>query len=483
MKRRHFIAALGTAPLLAAAATGPRPNLLLIVADDMRFDQLAHMGHPYIQTPNLDRLAKEGARFTNAYAPTPLCGPVRASILTGRMASVHGRRDNFNYPPTMEPYFPESFHDQGYRTAMIGKFYEGAAVEKKVKDGVYDFWFKNVGPDFSAFEGTSAKERSEFHKAHLYYDQVYQVGRTSTVVKGHQTDVLFEQAAEFAGSEPNKPFLVFMSPFAPHAPFNPSLRRKGNHAGKGIPPRGNIENGVGYMTPARTRQFAEMHERTCEMVEDIDDGVGRILETLEKTGQLDNTILVFTSDNGVVLGEHGFGWKRHPWEESIKVPLLVRYPKAVQPGTVCDAVVSLADLFPSCAEWAGIALPDDPLRYGKSWAPLLAGAQTQLREATLVMQYEEGLEDDESHVPEHLEWVSLRAADGWKLIRYRTGPPANMRPDYGKTFLFNLNDDPLEMKNLAANPEYQAILRRMNARLVDELKQNQVEAAWLQTKP
>jgi N-acetylglucosamine-6-sulfatase len=394
---------------------------------------------------------------------------------------VHGRLDNFTYPEKLIPYLPASFREQGYRTAMLGKFYEGPAVEKAVQDSAYDLWFKNVGPDHSKFEGErGTREYAKFREAHLYYDQAYEVGDETKVVTGHQTDVLFEQAANFAKGDSDQPFMIFLSPFAPHAPFNPSKRRTGKYAGKGIPPRGNQEFGMGYMTPAWVEKFGAIHERTCEMIEDIDEGVGRIFLTLEKTGQLDNTIIIFTSDNGVVHGEHGFGWKRHPWQEAIKVPLLIRYPKAVKPGTVVDADVSLTDLFPTCADFAGVALPTDDLRYGKSIVPLLAEKQKQIRDTTLIMQYEEGIKGQDGHLPE-LAWISLITSKGWKLIRYRVGPPDNMRPDYGKTFLFNLNDDPLEKKNLAQNPEYASVLGTVNTRLIAELKGNQEESAWLRS--
>jgi N-acetylglucosamine-6-sulfatase len=469
--------------VLATANPQDRPNILIIMTDDMRYDLMTHEGHPYIQTPNLDRLAAEGMRFTQAYASTPLCGPCRMSIFSGQLPSVHRRLDNFCYPDDYPVYFPADFHQQGYRTALIGKYYEGSLFEKKVQNTVYDFWFKNAGPDFSSYTGKTAKERSAFYNAHLYYDQRYEVGNERKVIKGHQTDILFDQAAQFAVRNPERPFMAFVSPFAPHGPFNPTLRRKGKYAGKGIWMKDNVEFGVGYMSPSRVRHLQEVYERNCEMVEDIDEGVGKLLQALEESSQLDNTVIVFTSDNGVMFGEHGFGWKRHPWQEAVKVPLLIRYPKAVKAGSVCDAAVTLTDLFPTCAELAGVGLPEDPLRYAKSLVPLMAGKVDSIRPETLLLQYEKGIKGQDDHYPENLEWVSLVRSDGWKAVRYRTGPPDNMRPDYGKTFLFNLNKDPLEMNNLADNSEYRELMHDMNRRLAGELAANKVEAEWLNEKP
>ena len=212
-----------------------RPNILLIIADDMRYDLMTHEGHPYIQTPNLDRLAAEGVRFTQAYASSPLCGPSRMSLLSGQLPPVHDRLDNFYYPQDYKVYFPTDFHNQGYRTALIGKYYEGSRFEKKVKHAAYDFWFVNGDADMSGFTGEKrSPEYMKYRDQHLYYDQEYDVGDETKVVKGHQTDILFDQAAKYAVQNPAQPFFAFVSPFAPHAPFNPTLRRKGKYTGKEI---------------------------------------------------------------------------------------------------------------------------------------------------------------------------------------------------------------------------------------------------------
>ena len=233
------------------------------------------------------------------------------------------------------------------------------------------------------------------------------------------------------------------------------------------------------MTPVRVKEMQAVYVRNCEMVEDIDEGVGNVLQALEKSGQLDNTIIIFTSDNGVMFGEHGFGWKRHPWQESVRLPLMIRYPKGIKPGTVCNAAVVLADILPTCAEWCGVKLPDDPLCYGKSLVPVLTGAATEVRRDTLLMQYEKGIQGQVDLRPENIEWVSLVRDDGWKLIRYRVGPPQDMRPDYGKTFLFNLKNDPLEMHNLAGNPENKALIEEMKKTTAAELELNKAKADWL----
>jgi len=477
MKMKTVATFILLASVWLGIARADRPNILIIMTDDMRFDQMAHMGHPYIQTPNLDRLAAEGMRFTQAYASSPLCGPSRMSIFSAQLPPVHRRIDNAFYPDDYAVYLPMDFKQQGYRTALIGKYYEGKQFEKKVRDSVWDFWFKNGGPDFSTYTGSTAKERTDFYREHLYYDQEYEVGHETMVIKGHQTDILFDQASQFTARYMEQPFFAFVSPFAPHLPFNPSKRRLGKYTGKGIPKADNLEFGVGYMKPARTASMTEVYERTCEMIEDVDEGVGRLLQALETSGQLDHTVIIFTSDNGVMFGEHGFGWKRHPWQESVKVPLLIRYPNQVKAGTVCDVPVTLADLLPTCAELTDVALEEDANRYGKSLVPLLTGRKTTVRDATLLLQYNNGVEAKEDLLSEDLEWVALVDSRGWKLIRYRTHPPENMRPDYGDTFLFNLNADPLEMKNLASShPE---IVMELKKKLAAELADGNAKADWL----
>ena len=474
-----FLVTFASASLCSASAE--RPNVLVVMVDDMRFDQMTHMAHPYIQTVHLDRLASEGVRFTNAYVPSPLCGPSRASLLTGRYPSVHGRFDNATYPEALSPYLPASFHDQGYRTAMIGKFYEGPGMEESVKSGVYDLWIKNMGPDASQFKGDrSSKAFRQFRDEHLYYDQIYEVGNSKQVIKGHQTDILFDRAVQFMVEDSNRPFMVFLTPFAPHAPFNPTLRRKGKYSGKGIPLRPNVELGVGYMTESRTRQMQEAYERSCEMIEDVDEGIGKVLNALDKKGVLNDTIIVFTSDNGVLFGEHGFGWKRHPWEEAVKIPLLIRYPRAFKPDSVNEDLVSISDIFVTSADLCKVELPPDDKRYGISLKNRAAGSEGGKRDTLLMVDYEAD-STDPSPGGRNLSWASMVTADGWKLIRYREHPPENMRPDFGNLFLFNLKQDPMELNNLADQPEHASQLKKLNSRMLEKLRAGGAKADWLES--
>jgi N-acetylglucosamine-6-sulfatase len=475
------VAGISLIPFISEStnAEDSRPNIIVIVVDDMRYDQMSNEGHPYIQTPNLDRLCKEGVKFTQAYVSSPVCGPVRASLFTGQHASAHGRYNNFVYPKSFEIYLPRSFKEQGYRTAMIGKFYEGQHLVDEYRGKVYDRWFQNHGPDWKKFTGDKKdpKARKDFYNKNLYYDQCYVVDKKGGVVKkGHQTDVLFDEAARFASEKSDKPFFISMCPFAPHGPHNPSKKRLGKYKGKGIPPRQNQVFDKGYMAKHNcVKRFADISERSCEMIEDIDEALGRLIETLKKNGQLDNTILIFSSDNGVVMGEHGFGWKMHPWEESIRIPLIVRFPKLAKPGTTCDALISITDFFVTCADIAGVKLPDDKFRYGRSFKPLLTGKKKQIRDSLLLMQFEQlpNGKKESSGTDVLVDWYSIRNKAGYKFVVYRDSP--RQRPELGKEFLFNLKNDEYEMKNLSSNPEYGVKKKELIIDLKKQLKANKAE--------
>lgn len=472
---------LYASPLLADLEPA-RPNVLIILVDDMRFDQMTHEGHPYIETPSLDRLAREGVRLTNAYVTSPLCGPSRASMMTGRQPSAHGRLHNFAYP-TLQPYLPASFRTAGYRTAMIGKFYEGPALAKQVRGEVFDRWFANGGPYWPDYQGDpdDAAARKAFYNERMYYDQFYDIDGATRQVMGHQTDVLFDEAVRFAfeSAEQNRPFFMLLNPFAPHTPLNPSLGRKGKHAGRGIPPRPNqLFGSVGPMRDAANKdRMAEVHERGAEMIEDVDEALGRCLDALDSAGLLDDTLLVFTSDNGTVHGEHGFWWKMSFWQEAIRVPMLIRYPKLAQAGTTQDALVSITDVLMTAADAGGVSLPDDDRRYGRSLVPLLRGNGIGRRETLLCMQYSQPKSRAAPEPISELQWASLTTDDGWKLVAQRV--PSPQVASLPKLMLFRISEDPYEMNNLAELPEHRDMLDALQQRLADELTEQAAPADWL----
>jgi len=262
--------------------------------------------------------------------------------------------------------------------------------------------------------------------------------------------------------------MVFLSPFAPHMPFNMTERNKGKYAGVKVPDRPNLEPDAGYWSKLEFRdRLHEWYGQYCEMIADLDDGMGRLLAALEANGQLDNTLILLTSDNGYMFGEHGFAWKRHPWEESAKVPFYVRYPRLVKPGTQSDALVCLADIFFTCAELGGVSFPEITGRAGSSIVPVLSGEKAQIRDHLILMQYEQIYKLND-YLPERILWTGLVRTDGWKLAMYNE--PADQRPETETELMFHLCKDSYEMNNLAAHPEHQPVFRELKNQLESGLE-------------
>jgi N-acetylglucosamine-6-sulfatase len=427
-----------------------------------------------MKTPNLDRMVKEGVVFDNAYCLSPVCGPSRASIFTGQYSSVHGRRDNFYYPDGYDVYLPQAFKDGGYRTALIGKYYEGNPFKPQARKA-FDRWFESDG-----VVGGNPQDRAsyvEYYREHMYIDQQYDVDGKKLQILGHQTDIVFAEAARFATENADKPFCTFLSPFAPHEPFNMTERNKGRYKGKGIPECESQNFGIGFFkNPNQKARVIEKYEQYCEMIADIDDVMGVLLDALEESGQLDNTFIILTSDNGYMFGEHGFVWKRHPWQESLRVPFIVRYPKLAKAGAVNSAMVALSDMFFTCADLADIKMPEVPYQHGRSFLPVLTGEKQQIRDSMLYIQYEK-IDRAKPRLPELMLWAGIIRNDGWKLATYNVPDP--YQPDLGPDLLFNLTRDGSEMKNCAENPEYSDVLRTMKTAMRQELDANLADSSWL----
>lgn len=415
----HRIAALiGAHALLLAAA--PRPNIVFILVDDLRWDELGIAGHPYLRTPNIDRIGREGVRFRNAFLTTPLCSPSRASFLTGQYARTHGITDNTNRSAASHRLitFPLLLQRAGYDTAFIGKWHMGN--DDQPRPG-FDRWVSFKG------QGT-------------YRDPDFNVDGRSVKQPGYITDILSGHAVEFIRRKRDKPFLVYLAHKALHPEtvqrddgsvdltqsetFIPADRHKNLFAGQVIPRRPNYARApegkpallrkIGDLPPLGpstvTPDEAILGRQRALMA--VEDGVGEILRALRETGQLDNTILVFAGDNGYFYGEHGLSVERRlAYEESIRMPLLVRYPKAIQPGRVRNELVLNIDVAPSLLEWAGVAVPAS--LEGRSLAPLLAGAGAEWRKRFTIEYYSDTV------FPRMLRmgYQAVRT-DRWKYIRY-----------------------------------------------------------------
>ncbi len=445
------------APLRAdddAKAAAPRPNVLVILTDDMRFDAMSCAGHPWFKTPNIDAVAAEGARFQNAFCTTSLCSPARASLLTGLYANRHRVLNNFTDLPRELANYPQRLHDAGYETAYIGKWHMGEQNDSPRPQ--FDHWMSHKG------QGN-------------YWDNDFNINGEVRKIPGYYTTVVTEAAEHWLMGrleKPGKPWLLILGHKAPHGgPIVPDkayehafdsipMPRPANadayHAADGKPAwleeqyttwhggGGPLYNNFEY------GKFARAYFGT---IASVDDSVGRIVAALRHINQLDNTILIFTTDNGFALGDHGRVDKRTAYEESIRVPLIVRYPPLIPKAVTIDGTVLNIDLAPTILDICG-AKPLDQID-GRSWKRLLAGDIKDWEQPWL---YEYNYETQFPYTPNvrAVRWAN------WKYIRY----PAGGGGKYAYTAeLYDLEKDPGETTNLATDPAHQQKLAELSGAL------------------
>jgi N-acetylglucosamine-6-sulfatase len=434
------LAALLAAPVFAAA-DDVRPNIVFILADDLRWDALSSTGHtlPGYQTPSIDRLAHEGATFTHAFVTTPLCFPSRASILTGRYVHSHGVRVEADRAKGHDLItFPLLLHRAGYETAFFGKWH---LEHEDVPPPGIDHW-------------VSFRGQGQYVDPELFIDH-----RTEKR-QGYLTAMLNDYAVEFLRQPHNKPFLLYLSHKAPHAPFTPAGEYRGRfNAVPVIPPPGACDTWEGKPVLKRPGIVLDPTDSDVETthfnvrdylstVLSIDDGVGRILAALKETGQLDSTIIVFTSDNGYFFTEHDLGGKHGPYEEAVRVPLLVRYPKLIPPRTHIDGFALNIDLAPTFLDAAAVPVPPD--MEGRSLLPLFRGDVPGWRTSFLSEFF---LGGGTNRFP---DWQALRTTQ-WKYIHYVN------HDEFDE--LYDLAADPHELSNVIHDAGNQDELRKLRGEL------------------
>jgi arylsulfatase A-like enzyme len=431
-----------------------RPNIVFILADDVRWDDLGCTGHPFSQTPHLDRLAREGMLFRQAFATTPLCSPSRASFLTGLYPHQHGITDNTDRSPTSHRLatFPQHFKQHGYETAFIGKWHMGNDDSRRPG---FDHWVCLKG------QGSS-------------WDPELNVNGSPEKTSGHVTDVLAEQALAFLKRPHPQPFLLYLAHKAVHpetvqladgslsdpqaSNFVPAERHAQLYEGQTVPRRPNAQAPRGKPILQRplpglpplgpeTGSSDEAILGRLRMLAGIDDSVGLLLDALRATGVLDDTVVVFTSDHGYFYGEHGLSVERRfAYEEAIRIPLWVRYPPRVPPGSTCEQMVLSIDLAPTLGDLAG--LPAQPGLHGRSFVPLFSEPNRQFRDAFLIEHYS--------------DQVFPRAAGcGYQAVRTPSWKWIHYVDVVGMDELYHLEQDPLEMRNLIADPQAQEALARI----------------------
>ena len=468
-----------------------RPNIIYIMSDDHAYQAISAYGYGLNETPNIDRLAKEGALFTRACVTNSLCAPSRAVLLTGKHSFLNGKEDNvqpFNWD---QENFPKILQANGYQTAMIGKIH---------LDGIPQ------GFDFSMVLPGQGQ----------YYNPDFLINGERVRREGYCTDIITETALDWLKNkrDPNKPFCMLYHQKAPHRNWLPAPEYvnlyddktfdlpatfyddyKGRPAAKAaqmridtearwgwdfkllVDPNGDSTdfknvlkrfspeqkaNWLGAYTPKNEAmraakltgkelaqwKFNRFLKDYLRCIKSVDDGVGELLDYLDKSGLADNTVVIYTSDQGFYLGEHGWFDKRFMYKESFRTPLLVRYPKEIKPGIKFDNLVQNLDFAPTILDYAGVKKPED--MQGESFRNLVSGKTDQFRDFVYYTYYEFPAE----HMAKRHYGV---ATQRYKLIHFYY--------DIDEWELYDLEKDPSELNNVYNDTGYADVQEMMHKKL------------------
>ena len=425
------------------AAIYKEPNLLHIFADEMRGMAMSCAGNANLSTPNMDRLADEGARFTRMYTPSPLCSPARSSMMTGMYPHNAGVTDNAMRLKADVPCIAEVTRKAGYRTAHIGKWHiEGTTGG----EASYDFVPPERHRGFGYWAG--------FEHGHRYWKGKYYLQDDSPkLYGGYEPDIQTDQAIGLIREYRESPWHLDLSWGPPHFPL--AQARPADIAlfePTEIELRANVPET--YSVEAR-----QDHSAYYAMIVNLDWNLGRILAVLAELDLTDNTIVVFTSDHGDMLFSHGQHYKRRPEEESVRVPFLIRYPRIIDPGQVVDTLSSLVDEVPTFLDLMGIEKPE---MEGISHADKLRGGGYAKKPDSVYIQCPR---------------LGCRAYDPgcfspnpWRAIRTDRYKATYVKSEEENSVtmiqLFDLESDPFESTNLLSQEIDHSIVSEMNRRLV-----------------
>ena len=456
-----------------------KPNILVILIDDLRYDEFGAGGHPYMKTPHIDRIALEGALFERAFHTTSICSPNRASIMTGQYASRHGIIDNVarDAASFRLPNYHLELQRLGYETAHIGKWHMGNSG--KPRPG-YDYWV--------AYDGHGRLT-----------DPRLNVNGTYEQRTGYVTDIMNSLAVEFLARRHAKPWSLFFAHKAVHPDAEQAAdgtlkidgyvvadRHKDLYKGCVFPKKPNMLSyeQVIRSKPAWTEAFelkkspesraildpihaGEQEEirLRAAMMASVDEGIGMIFDTLEKTGELDNTFMLFLGDNGYFFGEHGLGpERRFAYEEGVRAPFIARFPKRIKAGMRSSDLVICQDIAPSIIELAG-GKPGKHIQ-GCSLLPLFKGNRAGWRRSVLMEYWAENA----------YPWLVNMTYKAVRTKRYKYIRWVNRSRDGELDELYDLEQDPFELTNVNRKASYGTV----RTKLQKELKRLTVEALGLQ---
>lgn len=463
MKRRDFLKTIGlgaaalAAPrgLLAAAGSSDKPNIIFIMTDDHASHALSCYGSKINKTPNLDRIAKGGMRFNNCFCTNSICAPSRAVILTGKYSHLNGVIDNRVRFDGSQQTFPKLLQKAGYETAMLGKWH------LKSDPTGFDYW--NILPGQGAYHNPVMIEMGQ-RKKHA----------------GYVTDIITDHCLAWLNERKgSKPFCLMYQHKAPHRRWQPAERHAKLYEDVEIPLPETFDDD--YRTRSAAAAAAEMtierHLSRSDLkmappegltgaalkkwkyqryikdylrcVAAVDENVGRLLDHLDEAGLTENTVVTYTSDQGFYLGDHSWFDKRFMYEESLRMPLLMRYPRQIKAGTVNEDIVLNLDFAPTFLDFAGSVKPED--MQGRSIRPLVRGKTPGYWRASMYYHY---YEYPGAHMVKRHYGVRTKR---YKLIHFYH--------DIDAWELYDLEKDPHELNNVYGDPKYAGIVKELKAEL------------------
>jgi arylsulfatase A-like enzyme len=453
-----------------------RPNILFIMSDDHAAHAMSCYGSRINQTPNMDRIAQEGMRLDNCFCTNSICAPSRATILTGKYSHLNGVRVLGEKFDGTQQTLPKLLQQAGYQTAIIGKWHLGHGG---VSDPMgFDYW--NVLPG-----------QGDYHNPKMYDMGV------ERIYEGYVTDIITDLSIDWIKQRNSKqPFMLMCHHKAPHRPWLPDEKHAHlydaidipepetfnddycNRAAAAAAAKMRVENDLTFRDvkaepPAglsaadqKSWYYQRYIKDYLRCVASVDDNVGRLLDYLDETGLSENTVVIYTSDQGFFLGDHGWYDKRFFYEESLRMPFVIRYPKQIQPGSVSHQMILNIDFAPTLLDLAGAAVPSD--MQGRSFASILRNEATPNWRISMYYRYY-------MHLAHHNVYAHYGVrTDRFKLIYYYVQGPES--PEWE---LFDLEKDPHELYNVFDDPAYQEIRVQMQVELHRlRLEVNDTENPW-----
>lgn len=484
--QRLVVVALGLLllqPRRCKAADAPParpPNILYIMSDDHAAHALSCYGSVVNQTPNLDRIAKEGMRLDRCFVTNSICTPSRATILTGKYSHMNGV-PVFNHIDGSQPNVAKDLRAAGYYTGMIGKWHLGSEPTG------FDYWEILPGQG-------------------VYFDPAFLDANGRRVIKGYATDVITDLAIDFLKNRPkDKPFFLMCHHKAPHRPWDPDEKHKAMFAGKTIPEPATLRDDYATRTDAlhenKQRVFDDLNRRDLKLtppedlkgperqkwlntkpkeveievngakkvlrgeelnrwkyqrymqdylacIQSVDDNVGRLLDWLDQNGLRENTVVIYSSDQGFFLGDHGLFDKRFMYEASLKMPFIVRWPGVIKPGSVSDAMATNCDFAPTFLGIAGQPTPPD--MQGRSLVPILKGEHPADWPTSMYYRYYHDPGDHNTRAHYGVRTETHKLIYFWKKHQWE---------------MYDLRNDPNELHNLYNDPAQAPVVAKLKAEL------------------